>query len=105
MLPPGRVVEMLVSKTAMGRELSFMFHQREKLTSDYQLQEKIDVCPTLLAAKVKVDKGSNERFRYLGHHNAARAFKSLWHLTLLFIPLFFFSSRGCKPLLPNWLAA
>ena len=73
MLPPGRVVEMLVSKTAMDKGLISMFHQRKKLTSDYQLQEKLDVCLTLFAARVGVDKGSNERFRHLGPHKCRKS--------------------------------
>ena len=73
MLPPGRVVEMLVSNTAMDKGLNSMFHQRKKLTSDYQLQEKLDVCLTLFAARVEVDKGSNERFRHFGPHKCRKS--------------------------------
>ena len=73
MLPPGRMIEMLASETAMDKGLNSMFRQRKKLTSDYRLQEKFDVCLTLFTARIEVDKGSNERFRHLGPHKCRKS--------------------------------
>ena len=53
MLPPGRMIEMLTGETAMDKGLNSMFRQRKKLTSDYRLQEKFDVCLTLSLQELK----------------------------------------------------
>ena len=88
MLPPGRMIEMLASETAMDKGLNSMFRQRKKLTSDYRLQEKFDVCLTLFTARIEVGKGSMRGFDILDLTNAERAFNSLWHIDSLFFPFF-----------------